>query len=160
MKSYVQNTFLINRNITVNFNGGEPLLDFPLLKFMVEEFQKNGINKFSVSTNFTLVSDETLDFLAANNFSIQLSVDGKKSAHDAFRAFQSISNPANRAANAPNERPIPSRTSQQSLNAGMARRRVSPIIFCRHSLFLTLQEILWLSPHLTHGIPSPLIQRP
>jgi uncharacterized protein len=85
MKSYVQNSFVIDRNITVNFNGGEPLLEFPLLKIMVEEFQRNGINKFSISTNFTLASDEILDFLVANNFSIQLSIDGEKSTHDAFR---------------------------------------------------------------------------
>jgi uncharacterized protein len=85
MKRYVENSFVINREITVNFNGGEPLLEFPLLKTIVEESKKNGINKFSISTNFTLAADEILDFLIAHNFSIQLSIDGRKATHDAFR---------------------------------------------------------------------------
>ncbi|MHB9294082.1 radical SAM protein [Hollandina sp. SP2] len=85
VKSYIKNSFVIEHDITINFNGGEALLEFPLLKFMVEEFKKNEIHNFSISTNFTCISEEILDFLVQNNFFIQLSIDGKKNTHDAFR---------------------------------------------------------------------------
>jgi uncharacterized protein len=85
IKEYMKNEFVVNQNIVINFNGGEPLLEYPLLKTMTEEFKKNDITNFSISTNFTLLSDEILDYLVCNNFLIQLSIDGKKDTHDKFR---------------------------------------------------------------------------
>jgi uncharacterized protein len=85
IKDYMKNKFIVEQNIAINFNGGEPLLEYSLLKMMTEEFKKNDINNFSISTNFTLLSEEILDYLISKKFSIQLSIDGKKDTHDKFR---------------------------------------------------------------------------
>jgi uncharacterized protein len=83
--TYVSQSFVLNKEITVNFNGGEALLEFPLMKELVSYFEKDGINNFSLSTNLILANDEILDFLNTKKFSVQISIDGKKESHDMNR---------------------------------------------------------------------------
>lgn len=74
------------------FYGGEPLLNFNTLKeiFSYARQQAQLYAKtftYTVITNGTLLTPEIMDFLAANCFTIGLSLDGGKDQHDANRVY-------------------------------------------------------------------------
>lgn len=86
IQKYVKNDFISDKeHLCVNFNGGEPLLNFEFIKEAVSELKKINVNNFTMSTNFTLITSEILDFLIENNFYIQISLDGCKLSHDLCR---------------------------------------------------------------------------
>lgn len=77
-------------NIFVSFWGGEPLLNFKIIRLFVEQLNeiekiKNTIFRYQIITNGTKLNDEILDFINRNNISIQISLDGVKEFHDACR---------------------------------------------------------------------------
>lgn len=81
-----------NKPLTVIFHGGEPLLNFELIKFMTESIkQKIPSEKvsFDMTTNGTVMSDEISSFIKANIKNISVSIDGTKEAHDLNRVFSS-----------------------------------------------------------------------
>lgn len=74
--------------LTVDFFGGEPLLNFEGIRFAVEYALQHGSHKkwkFTVSTNTLLLGEEELAFLKKHNFSFVLSCDGRPRVHDAYR---------------------------------------------------------------------------
>ena len=76
--------------ITIGFYGGEPLLELDLIKTCVD-YARNCVEgkkiTFNMTTNGTLLTDETADYLADNDFSLSISLDGSKEEHDASRKF-------------------------------------------------------------------------
>jgi sulfatase maturation enzyme AslB (radical SAM superfamily) len=65
----------------LNFYGGEPLLSFDLIKKAVsllsapnKEFKKKA--RYSLTTNGSLLREETIQFLHKHKFSVELSFDG------------------------------------------------------------------------------------
>lgn len=76
----------------ITFFGGEPLLQFDLIKKIVEYVNEvNTYNyhiAYSTITNGTLFTDEIIDFLRKNNFIVTVSLDGTKEAHDKMRKFK------------------------------------------------------------------------
>ena len=78
--------------ITIEFQGGEPLLAFDSLKLIVDyaknvnEKRKKLLN-FVIQTNFTKMNDEIATFLADNDFRIGTSLDGPKDIHDKNRKY-------------------------------------------------------------------------
>lgn len=67
--------------VTFEFQGGEPLMNFDTLQFIVEyaEEQNQSCGKnleFSVVTNLMLLDEEKLEFLAEHKVSICTSLDG------------------------------------------------------------------------------------
>lgn len=73
-----------------SFYGGEPLLNFSLIKYCVDYIlQKIDGRKidFYITTNFTILNDEILEFLVNNNFNIAISLDGPEEIHNEFRKF-------------------------------------------------------------------------
>ena len=77
-------------NLDVDFFGGEPLLNWDLVKETVkyarskeEEFNKKF--HFTLTTNGVLLDDEKIDFLNENMKNVVLSLDGRKEKNDAFR---------------------------------------------------------------------------
>lgn len=84
----------INR-ISISFYGGEPLLEFSLLKqiisYALEKSNETGIKKiyeldFRISTNGSLLGEKDIIlYLTDNNISIDLSLDGPEGEHDKFR---------------------------------------------------------------------------
>lgn len=80
-----------NPNINLEFQGGEPLLNWDILKFLVEHIHKfNTINKninISLVTNGVLLNDEKVDFLVDNGVDICISLDGPAEVHDHNRVF-------------------------------------------------------------------------
>ena len=87
--------FLLERSselaeVTVGFYGGEPLLEFDLIKQCVEYAKQQVEGKtvrFTITTNGTLLSGSIVDFLVDNDFSLNISLDGDKMEHDKSRKF-------------------------------------------------------------------------
>lgn len=81
-------------NITFEFQGGEPLLNFDVVADMIEYSKElNKDNKknieYTIVTNLIALTDEKLDFLNRNNVSICTSLDGCQSVHDHNRKLRS-----------------------------------------------------------------------
>jgi uncharacterized protein len=77
----------------IEFQGGEPLLNFNLVKYIVKEAEKlNSIyNKnlsFVICTNLTLATSTILKFLKEHNISISTSLDGPCELHNKNRPLQ------------------------------------------------------------------------
>ena len=77
---------------SLRFHGGEPLLQFDILKEMVYYFEKksNALNKdskFELTTNGTLINEEIANFINEHDFKVTVSLDGNKSEHDKNRVF-------------------------------------------------------------------------
>jgi uncharacterized protein len=76
---------------SIGFYGGEPLLNLPLIKKCAGYVRKSDGGKdvsFSITTNGSLLTGEAADFLAAENFSIVVSVDGPGEIHDRYRRYK------------------------------------------------------------------------
>ena len=77
-------------NIKIECQGGEPLLAFNIIKFIVEYSNKlNEIAKKNVSyvvcTNLTHISSEQIEFIDKNNICVSTSLDGPADIHDKCR---------------------------------------------------------------------------
>lgn len=78
------------REIKIAFYGGEPLLNFKLIKKTVEYAKVLFIAKkikFVMTTNASVLNDEILEFLILHNFNITLSFDGPKHIQNKHRKF-------------------------------------------------------------------------
>jgi len=80
------------KSFTIEFQGGEPLLNWPVLKFIVEYArQKAPITGKKVTltmvSNFSLMDEEKLDFLLQNGVSLCTSLDGPAAVHDRNRIY-------------------------------------------------------------------------
>lgn len=76
----------------ITFYGGEPLLEFDLLRecvrFAKEDAARRGKRvRFSITTNGTLLDDKVADFLVEHDFLILVSLDGCRETHDRYRVF-------------------------------------------------------------------------
>lgn len=74
--------------VAIGFYGGEPLMEFPLIKKCVEYadeiFQRKKL-LFTMTTNATLITPAIAEYLLKNDFSIMVSLDGPEEYHDAYR---------------------------------------------------------------------------
>jgi radical SAM protein with 4Fe4S-binding SPASM domain len=74
------------QDVQVLFIGGEPLLEFPLMKLAVayaDEMRPQGMAiSYTIITNGTLLEAEHADFFAAHDFEVQLSFDGVRTVQD------------------------------------------------------------------------------
>lgn len=71
--------------ITIEFQGGEPLLNFEIIKYAVLYIEKNKKDKnvdFSIVTNLTLLTDEIIDFIKEHHINISTSIDGPMQLHN------------------------------------------------------------------------------
>jgi len=78
------------RNLEVDFFGGEPLMNFQVVKDLVAyarsvEKEKGKNFRFTLTTNGVLVDDEVIDFANRECSNVVLSLDGRKEIHDRFR---------------------------------------------------------------------------
>jgi len=75
----------------ITFYGGEPLLQFSMIREIVQyaqDMDEKGDYFFSFTTNGTLLTEEILSFLVKNDVGLLVSLDGPKSAHDRYRVFE------------------------------------------------------------------------
>ncbi len=78
------------RNLEVDFFGGEPLMNFEVVKELVayaRSIEKDhGKNfRFTLTTNGVLIDDDVIDFANKEMSNVVLSLDGRKEVHDRFR---------------------------------------------------------------------------
>lgn len=78
------------KNLEVDFFGGEPLVNFDVVKQLVAyarsiEKEKDKHFRFTLTTNGVLLNDEVIDFLNKEMNNVVLSLDGRKEINDAKR---------------------------------------------------------------------------
>ena len=78
------------RNLEVDFFGGEPALNFDVVKQLVEyarsvEGQHNKNFRFTYTTNGMVLTDEMMEFLNREMSNVVLSLDGRREVNDHFR---------------------------------------------------------------------------
>ena len=78
------------KNLEVDFFGGEPLMNFDVVKRLVAyarsiEKEKNKNFRFTLTTNGVLLDDEVTEFANRECHNVVLSLDGRKEVHDRLR---------------------------------------------------------------------------
>jgi uncharacterized protein len=97
--------------IKIEFQGGEPLLNFAFIRFIVERAEAWNLAErrslqFVIATNLALVTDAILEFCRAHDILISTSLDGPADLHNA-------------------NRPRPGHDSYERAVAGIAKVRVA-----------------------------------
>jgi len=82
------------RNLEVDFFGGEPLMNFEVVKDIVAygrslEEKYNKKFRFTLTTNGVLLNDDVIEFAGREMSNLVLSIDGRKELHDYMRPFRS-----------------------------------------------------------------------
>ena len=77
-------------NLEVDFFGGEPLMNFDVVKELVAyarsiEKEKGKNFRFTLTTNGLLIDDDVIDFANKEMSNVVLSLDGRKEIHDKYR---------------------------------------------------------------------------
>lgn len=98
-----------NPAIKIEFQGGESLLNFALIRYVVEQAkQRNQVERrnlqFVIATTLSLLDDDMLSFCKAHNIHLSSSLDGPRDLHNA-------------------NRPRPGKDSHQRFEAGLQRAR-------------------------------------
>lgn len=81
------------RNLEVDFFGGEPLMNFQVVKDLVaygrslEETHDKKF-RFTLTTNGVLLNDDIMEFANQEMGNVVLSIDGRKEVHDRMRPFR------------------------------------------------------------------------
>lgn len=80
------------QSITMEFQGGESLLNFELVREAILQTKKRNehigkIIEYVICTNLTLLKDEHLDFFKEHNVQISTSLDGPDYIHDQHRLW-------------------------------------------------------------------------
>ncbi|MCT4605396.1 MAG: thioether cross-link-forming SCIFF peptide maturase [Marinisporobacter sp.] len=78
------------RNLEVDFFGGEPLMNFDVVKRLVEygrsiEKEAGKRFRFTMTTNGVLLNDENMKYINENMDNVVLSIDGRKEVNDYMR---------------------------------------------------------------------------
>ena len=81
------------RNLEVDFFGGEPLMNFDVVKQLVaygreQEKIHNKNFRFTLTTNGVLLNDDIMEFANKEMGNVVLSIDGRKEVHDYMRPFR------------------------------------------------------------------------
>ena len=78
------------KNLEVDFFGGEPLMNWEVVKELVvygrkmeKEYNKNF--RFTITTNGVLLDDEKIEYINNNMDNVVLSIDGRKEVNDLMR---------------------------------------------------------------------------
>lgn len=78
------------KHLEVDFFGGEPLLNWEMIKEVVAhgralEKEHNKVFRFTLTTNGVLLDDDVMDFCNREMQNVVLSLDGRQEVHDRFR---------------------------------------------------------------------------
>ena len=78
--------------VNIAFYGGEPLLNYPLIKNVIDystkKFEVKKV-KFNMTTNGSIITDEMIDYFAKFNVALTISLDGPQEIQDRHRKFYS-----------------------------------------------------------------------
>lgn len=83
-----------NEYLSFEFQGGEPLMNFEVLKHVVKYTNENGKSKnkvieFNLVSNLTLLDDEIIQFIKENHIKISTSLDGHEKLQNTNRPYPS-----------------------------------------------------------------------
>lgn len=78
------------KNLEVDLFGGEPLMNFDVVKQIVEygrelEAKHNKHIDFTITTNAVLLNSEIIEFINKEMYNVVISIDGRKDVHDSVR---------------------------------------------------------------------------
>lgn len=78
------------KNLEVDFFGGEPLMNFDVVKGIVEyarsvEKEAGKNFRFTITTNGILLNDDIMNYINENMHNVVLSIDGRKEVNDRMR---------------------------------------------------------------------------
>ncbi len=78
------------RNLEIDFFGGEPLMNFEVVKEIVKygreiEEKYNKKFRFTITTNGVLLDEQKQEFINENMYNLVLSLDGRKEVNDRMR---------------------------------------------------------------------------
>ncbi len=76
--------------IKIEFQGGEPLLNFPIIRYVVEQAKRINAShgkdvQFVITTNLSLLTDDILAFCLAHDICLSTSLDGPEDLHNRNR---------------------------------------------------------------------------
>lgn len=142
--------FLIERSgdqekLVLVFFGGEPLLNFELIKKTVAYADKRAAESgkqvdYAMTTNATLLTDSVIRFLRENNMGVTISLDGTESVHDRFRcypggvpSYRAILPGIKKLLNQKNQKPVVARVTLAAETGNIAQT-------CHHLLDLGFAE--------------------
>lgn len=85
-----------SRFITIEFQGGEPLVNFPVvqhvIEYALERAKETGkVLEFTMVSNLSLMTEEKLDYLLDRRVQICTSIDGPEHLHDKQRKLPGLS---------------------------------------------------------------------
>jgi His-Xaa-Ser system radical SAM maturase HxsB len=114
-----------SRAIKIEFQGGEPLLNFELIRHIVLEAKRRNEShgrdlRFVIATTLSLLTDEMLEFCVEHQIDLSASLDGPEDLHNA-------------------NRPRPSRDSHQRFVEGLLKARAA-LGYQRISALMTTTE--------------------
>jgi uncharacterized protein len=77
-------------HLKIEFQGGEPLLNFPLVRWITAEAKRMNVDygkdlAFVIATNLALIDDEMLEFCAEQGVHLSTSLDGPHDLHNGNR---------------------------------------------------------------------------
>lgn len=80
-------------DITIEFQGGESLVNWDIVKFIVEYAEVKAYHlwknvTFALVSNLTLMDDEKFDYIVNHNIHISTSLDGDEDTHNFNRTFK------------------------------------------------------------------------
>lgn len=86
-----------SKSVSIEFQGGEPLLNWNIIEFIVQYAQDKNLSvgkdlKISVVTNLSLMDEQKMHFLIEHDVAVCTSLDGPKYLHDFNRKSSSHSN--------------------------------------------------------------------
>lgn len=86
-KAYHKTAPELNSKFMLNFFGGEPLLNWPTIKAVVDHCnEKHYEILYGITTNLTRLSDEMIEYFDDNSFHLLVSVDGLRFVHNKNRS--------------------------------------------------------------------------
>ena len=80
-----------SKYLQFEFQGGEPLLNFDIIRFIVKYSQEKAGDKtirYSIVSNLTLLTDEMVRFIRENDVEISTSLDGPAAIHNLNRPYR------------------------------------------------------------------------
>ena len=78
-------------SIAIEFQGGEPLLNFDTIKHIIEYTEARRGTKivsYNLVSNLSLLTEEIADYLASQNVQVSVSLDGNEDVHNHNRPFR------------------------------------------------------------------------
>jgi len=81
-----------NPDITIEFQGGEPLVNWPVVKFIIEEAEKKNRKAkknliITLVTNLSLMDEKKYRYLTQHRIAVCTSLDGPEKLHNLNRPF-------------------------------------------------------------------------